>query len=277
MKVVGERAIIVRNRGQVLPTQHTTMIINEEILRTKAPAVFATYADVDRVSDRYRFLPTTEVIETLQDDGWEAWDASTVKSRKWNPMTAKHMVRMRRREEALQFGDSQIEMLIINSHNGIQSYNLHGGIFRLVCSNGMVISSEDYGMVKIPHIGWDKADILQASQDLVANTNRIVEKVDGWKSTELSDTRRNEFFTEAARLRWDDPSIEVVANTAAARRPEDQGNDLWRTFNVAQENLIRGGFVDSRTRRKARVITSISKDIELNTQLWDLASNFANN
>lgn len=255
----------------------TSTIINEELLRTKAPAIFATYPDQGQVSDRYKFLPTTEVISTLQEDGWEAWDASQVKSRKWNPMTAKHMVRMRRQMDGMEFGDSQIEMLIINSHNGIQSYNLHGGVFRLVCSNGMVISSEDYGMVKVPHIGHERETILQASQDLVANTNRIVEKVDGWKQRNLSISEQNDFYTEAAGLRWEDPSIEVTANIGYARRSEDEGNDLWSVFNRTQENLIRGGFVDSRTRRKARVITSIAKDVELNTRLWDLAANFANN
>ena len=253
------------------------MIINEELLRTKAPAVFATYADVDRVSDRYRFLPTTEVIETLQEDGWEAWDATQVRSRKWNPMTAKHMIRFRRQGEGLQFGDSQIEMLLINSHNGIQSYNLHGGVFRLVCSNGMVISSEDYGMVKIPHIGWDKNDILNASQDLVSNTNRIVEKVDQWKERELSLTEQNEFFTEATKLRWEDPTIELVSNIASPRRAEDQGTDLWRSFNVAQENLLRGGFRNEATSRMVRPISNIQKDVDLNQRLWELASNYANN
>jgi len=255
----------------------TATIINEEILRSSAPAIFATKPDSDRTSDRYNFLPTTEIIEVLQDEGWEAWSAVQVSSRKWDSMSAKHMVRLRRQKEGLQFGDSQIEMLLINSHNGIQSYNLHGGVFRLVCSNGMVIASEDYGSVKLKHIGNEKEEVIQASRDLVGQTNRIVEKVDTWKSIQMSADRQNSFYTEAAALRWEEPSIEMVANVGAARRPEDAGDDLWSVFNRTQENLIRGGFVDSRTRRRARVITNIQKDLDLNTNLWSLANNYMNN
>ena len=59
------------------------------------------------------------------------------------------------------------------------------------------------------------------------------------------------------------------------RREEDRGTDLWRTFNVAQENLIRGGFLNGSTRRVARPITSIQKDVKFNSELWDLASKYS--
>jgi len=44
---------------------------------------------------------------------------------------------------------------------------------------------------------------------------------------------------------------------------------------VAQENLMRGGFVNGSTRRKVRPITSIQKDVNFNSQLWDLASTYS--
>jgi len=62
---------------------------------------------------------------------------------------------------------------------------------------------------------------------------------------------------------------------STVRREADRGNDLWSTFNVAQENLIRGGFVNGSTRRKVRPITSIQKDVNFNSQLWDLASTYS--
>jgi len=44
---------------------------------------------------------------------------------------------------------------------------------------------------------------------------------------------------------------------------------------VAQENLIRGGFVNGSTGRNVRPITSIQKDVKFNSELWDLASQYS--
>jgi hypothetical protein len=257
----------------------TTTIINEDMLRRQAPAVFATSPSEERTSDRYTFIPTTSVIETLQEDGWEAWDAKQVRSRKWEDIHAKHIVRMRRQkvEERTKVGDSFVELLIVNSHNGLQTYNLHAGIFRMVCSNGLIIGDENYGKVKVKHIGYSPDDVIAASQKLVASTNEIYQTRDNWNKRHLALHEQNRFFAEAAALRWENPDQATINQVGTARRVEDDKIDLWSSYNIAQENLTRAGWVDPTTRRKARKITSISRDVELNSQLWDLAANFANN
>jgi len=58
------------------------------------------------------------------------------------------------------------------------------------------------------------------------------------------------------------------------RRPEDFGNDLWRTFNTVQSNLMGGGLVRrtaSGRLTRTRPIRAIQRDLELNSALWDLA------
>ena len=265
--------------GRNIQPKNSTMIINEDMLRRQAPAVFATSANEERTSDRYTFIPTTSVIETLQEDGWEAWDAKQVRSRKWSDMHAKHIVRMRRQrvEERTKVGDSFVELLIVNSHNGLQTYNLHAGIFRMVCSNGLIIGDENYGKVKVKHIGYSPDEVIAASQKLVASTNEIYQTRDNWNRQELDLPERRQFFADAAALRWESPTEATFRGVGQARRVEDAGDDLWSIYNVAQENLTRAGWVDPKTRRKARKITSISRDVELNSQLWDLAANYANN
>jgi len=265
--------------GRNIQPKNRTMIINEDMLRRQAPAVFATSANEERTSDRYTFIPTTSVIETLQEDGWEAWDAKQVRSRKWSDMHAKHIVRMRRQkvEERTKVGDSFVELLIVNSHNGLQTYNLHAGIFRMVCSNGLIIGDENYGKVKVKHIGYSPDEVIAASQKLVASTHEIYQTRDNWNRQELDLSERRQFFADAAALRWESPSEDTIRQVSQARRMEDAGDDLWSVYNVAQENLTRAGWVDPKTRRKARKITSISRDVELNSQLWDLAANYANN
>jgi len=64
------------------------------------------------------------------------------------------------------------------------------------------------------------------------------------------------------------------ASRASYHYADDSGKDLWSTFNVAQENLIKGGFVNTITRRRARDITNIARNIDLNSRLWQKTSEF---
>ena len=131
------------------------VIKNEHILRMYAPAALAESAS-DEVSERYSFLPTTDILEVLQDDGWELWKAQQVHPRKRSESHAKHLLRLRHQDldaENFSGGDSFPEILIVNAHNGTSSYTLRAGIFRFVCSNGMVVSEEDFGMLRVRHTG----------------------------------------------------------------------------------------------------------------------------
>tara|TARA_R110000782_G_scaffold102791_7_gene190214 strand:+ start:2875 stop:3648 length:774 start_codon:yes stop_codon:yes gene_type:complete len=253
---------------------------NEQYLRTYAPAVFATSPDSDRVSERYSFLPTTDVLEILQDEGWDVWKASQVKSRTWNKEHARHLIRLRHTDinmETFDAGDSFPEMLLMNCHNGLGSYQLRGGLFRMVCANGMVISEQDFGTINLRHIGFEASQVVAASTSLIENTTRMSDKINNWKSIELSPNEQQAFFIDAAELRFDSPSEDIIANVSTSRRREDDGTDLWRTFNRAQENIIRGGFRNEVTGRMVRPITNIQKDIQLNSELWDLAGAYSNN
>ena len=63
------------------------------------------------------------------------------------------------------------------------------------------------------------------------------------------------------------------------RREEDSGDDLWSTYNVVQENLVKGG-IDCRSANTGRLvrtrrIRSVSADIRLNRALCALAERFA--
>ena len=256
------------------------MIRNEELLRTYAPAAFATEPEDGQVSSRYSFLPTTDILEILQDEGWTAWKASQVSPRKWSRGHAKHLIRLRHEDldmNSFGVGDSFPEMLLMNAHNGTGAYDLMGGIFRMVCSNGMVISESDFGKIHIRHIGFEPQQVVNASRELIVNASKVSDKINSWQNTELSERSRLDFFTDAAKIRFENPDEGVVLDISKSRREADKGLDLWSTFNVAQENLIRGGFVNGSTGRNVRPITSIQKDVKFNSQLWDLASTYSEN
>jgi hypothetical protein len=254
------------------------MIKNEELLRTYAPAAFATEPEDGRVSDRYSFLPTTDILEILQDEGWTAWKAQQVNARTWSKDHAKHIIRLRHEDldmESFGVGDSFPEMLLMNAHNGLGSYDLMGGIFRMVCSNGMVISESDFGKIHIRHIGFEPKQVVEASRALIMNATKVSDKIGNWQSINLTERSQKDFFADAAKIRFENPSDDIIKEMSQVRREADRGTDLWRTFNVAQENLIRGGFRNGDTNRMVRPISNIQKDVKFNSELWDLASTYS--
>jgi hypothetical protein len=255
------------------------MIRNEEMIRQFAPAAFATQPENGRVSGRYSFLPTTEILSILQDEGWTAWRAQQVNARKWSKDHAKHIIRLRHEDMDIKnfgVGDSFPEMLLVNAHNGTGSYTLMGGIFRMICSNGLVISESDFGKIHIRHIGFEPEQVQEASRELIMNSSRIADKIGSWRNTQLSDRAQKDFFTDATRIRFGDNYYEgMIRDVSTPRREADKGRDLWSTFNVAQENLIRGGYRNDNTNRMVRPLTSIQKELKFNTELWDLASKYS--
>ena len=56
----------------------------------------------------------------------------------------------------------------------------------------------------------------------------------------------------------------------------DSDDNLWSTFNVVQEKLIRGGFIkqQGRNSRSVKGINSLNMDNMINTRLWELAETF---
>lgn len=66
------------------------------------------------------------------------------------------------------------------------------------------------------------------------------------------------------------------------RRADDQRPDLWTTFNVVQENALKGGLVgigwDAQGRphrSRTREVRGIDQDVRLNKALWTLSEHMA--
>ena len=242
------------------------------------PAIFAEQA-ASTVSDKYTFIPTTRILGVLEDEGWIPTSASQVNSHKeGNKQFAKHLIRLRR-DEAIQpeVNKTIPEIVLFNSHNGKSNYDLRMGLYRFVCSNGMVVSDAEFGSIKIRHMGYTDEQVVKASQEFIDNSTRIMNVVNEWQDVKLDRDEMRSFGREAAKLRFEDPDDITINTVLQARRGEDMSSDLWTVFNRTQENLIQGGFLVTGGRRRSRQITNIDKNIDINTRLWDLASSYSNN
>jgi hypothetical protein len=165
-----------------------------------------------------------------------------------------------------------------NSHDGKNAFTFKAGLFRLVCSNGLVIADEQFGEMKIRHMGYDFEALQSLITEMVEKLPLTVESMNRFKNKQLSEDQKQKFALEALGLRFDtDNKTFNVSEFLTPTRKEDEGSDLWSVFNVIQEKLVHG-MVDYRAgskQRKARRIKNFQQDVKLNSELYELALAYA--
>lgn len=248
--------------------------LSAEALRERVPAVFAPSAH-ERTSSSYTFISTERVLGALGTAGFlpvEARQASRARS----PMHARHLIRLRRRFETVELRDAIPEILFLNSHDGTSAYQLRVGLFRVVCTNGLVVSAGIFPVWRVMHRGDVVDDVVGAALEISERFELLAASVERMERTVLDAGQRLEFAGQALAVRFpkDLPGAMEPSQLLVPRRPQDVGNDLWRTFNVIQENILRGGLIrrsaSSRLMRTRR-ITAIREDVRLNSVLWETA------
>ena len=250
--------------------------LSRENLRQLTPAAYAE-APHEKLSSRYAFLPTSTVIDTLDRAGFAVVEARQSKSRKRLPAYAPHALRFRQRRGEVYVGEVVPEILVLNSHDGSSAYHVRVALYRAICTNGMIVSDAALPAWKVAHRGNAAAEVLEAAMSLVGRFKELGAIVERMQKTQLSQSQRLTFASDALQLRYPDelPGTAVApADLLKPERAEDIGNDVWRTMNVVQEHIIRGG-VQRRTATnrvvRMRGVRAIKEDVRLNLGLWDRA------
>ena len=247
-----------------------------ETLRERAPAVFASGAH-ERTSSKYTFIPTERVLNGLMGAGFVPVDARQALTRRTSPQHARHVLRLRRRFETVALKDSIPEIVFLNSHDGTSAYQLRMGIYRVVCTNGLIVSRGAFPAYCVPHRGDVVDAVVSGALEVSERFELLAANVERMESRPMFLEEQVGFAERALALRYPDPSLSGMqpSQLLTTRRPEDAGDDLWNVLNRVQENLLRGGL----SRRSAsgrltrtRRITSIREDVRINGQLWDLAT-----
>ena len=60
-----------------------------------------------------------------------------------------------------------VELVLVNSHDAGCAYQLHAGIYRRICSNGLVVSNGSFTAIRFRHTGLLGGEIVQASLRLL--------------------------------------------------------------------------------------------------------------
>jgi len=255
--------------------------ISMEVAKQKAPAIFAT-KPADYINlNRYHFTPTFEIIDMMKDMGYLLTNAKQSATK--IPLRRDHGVHIVEFQHPdLYVKDStnnEVEarptIVMVNSSDGSRPFDFQMGMFRLVCSNGLIVKDKDLGGFKERHTKFTFDQIKSMIGAKVDALPKTIDKINSWNGVEMSHKDRFAFATEALALRLGTdrkPEEYEVRGILDAKRAADRHNNLWCTYNVVQENLIRGGF--QLNERQARPITNPWQDLELNKSLWSLAEKF---
>lgn len=241
-------------------------------------ALTQTHAD-PKMTDRYSVINTSDVIEVMKDQGFNVHSYRVDNSRKVNRDFARHMVVFRNNDLPV-IDDCTSQFIWTNSHNGRCAGKMRGGLYRFVCANGLVIGN-DLFEERMRHSKSITDQLIERVRHLSANSLQTFQKIEEWSKIELNKDQVTEFAQKALVLRFGEERSKSYSTESilSARRAEDEGYDLWKTFNRIQENSMKGGFTgyNSRNRQvRSRSIEGITQDVFFNEKLWSLAESIAN-
>lgn len=257
-------------------------VLTDDQIRRAAPSVFAEEAHESRGA-RYGFIPTAQVLQGLRNEGFQVVKAAQTRCRdEGKAAFTKHLLRLRHPDASnlVAVGDEIPEIVLVNSHDGTSSYQLSAGWFRLVCLNGLVVASSQIDDVKVRHSGNVVDNVIEGSCRVIENLKQIAPVVDSYRGIQLDRHEQHALARAAIELRWgSDPetgnSLAPVSTDQLIRprREADRNADLWTTFNVVQENLLKGGISGRNAfgrRTSTRAVAGVDANVRLNKALWTL-------
>jgi len=257
--------------------------LTKDQVRALAPVAFATEPTSNKVSDKYLHVNTETIIDDLAKLGWLPVTASQRKARTSDKATifSKHMVSFQNPDLMIKGknGDDAFPRIILtNSHDGFNSFQFRVGIYRFVCSNGLVVADEEFSAFRIRHKGYTFAELQEVVVQAVKDLPNKVEVLNKMQMRELTLEEQRQLAIDAMQLRtnridavWDEETIQDVLTPT---RDADKGSDLWSVFNVIQEKITQGGYsaaLNGAKVRKVRKIKSFEKDLKVNQDLFKLA------
>ena len=244
-------------------------------LRRRAPAVFAPSAD-ERTGSAYTFVSTERVLDALGQAGFFPIAVAQTRTRSRSPLHARHAVRLRRRFETVDLNDSVPEIILLNSHDGTSAYEVRLGLFRAVCTNGLMVSAGAFPVWRVSHRGDNLDRVVTAAMELAERFGELGAHVQRMERTLLEEPQRLEFASQALTLRFPQGNYGGLhpQQVLEPRRQEDSTWTLWATYNVCQEAILQGGLRRRSPKGRlvrTRPIRAIREDVRINSALWDMA------
>lgn len=255
--------------------------LSDNEMRRIAPSLFTPHA-APGVSDRYQYVSTIDVLNTMRKAGYEPVKAGQGTARKPDGgQYTRHVVRMMHRDfldpSKRNVGDVVPQVILQNSHNRTSAFHLGSGLERLVCSNGLAVPVAAMSGLRVLHNDVNIHDhILEGLEYIREVTETIVTpQIEAMTAKVLSKAMQRDFAQAVTVLKYGEVRDDHVEPLLAVRRGEDEGDSLWAVLNRIQENAVRGGYdaKDAAGRSvKAKPIAAIARDLDFNLDLWSLGA-----
>ena len=270
----------------------TNEFLTEEDIRKTCPFAFMSNPSNPDVSDKYVQATTIDVVHDMAKLGWYPVVAKQCRMKKnTKGIRSFHMLAFQNPDvKILNNGTGDIEgfprIILSNSHDGFNSFKFMCGFYRLICSNGLVLADEEFAKMSIRHINYSFEELRTMVASFVESLPNKIKVLNDMRNTVLTDEEKTKFATEAIKMRkgyTEEDKVEISEETIndvlEPVRNEDKGNTLWNVYNVIQEKLIKGNFNyleknSKKKSRKMRKITGIVKDLQVNTNLFNLANSY---
>ena len=220
--------------------------------------------NVQRIKQKEFYIPTLDVITKLQDEGWRI--SGVAEQRGKNRKITSNYVQLQHPDFAVQNSKGKDEaftsITLSNSCNGNRPLQMSLGLFRQVCTNGLIKFDQHAETEKIRHIEVNARDLDRFVVSMNGKADKLLTEVNEMKHKGLSIEDMRKLAREAASLRYSNLDDINIDDIFAVNRVEDESNDLWTVFNRIQENLTHD-------------VKNMNEDIRLNQQLFSLVENFA--
>ena len=257
------------------PVLRSDSPLSDDQIHRVAPSIFAEAPHESR-SQRYAYIPTATVLTELRKEGFQPFMVTQTRTRHEDRRDyTKHMIRLRHASQINARGEAN-EIILLNSHDGTSSYQMLAGMFRFVCSNGLVCG-DTVADVRVPHKGDVAGQVIEGAYQVLHGFDRALESRESMQAITLDEGEAEVFARAALSLKYDDPDKPAPITESQIlmpRRFDDRRPDLWSVFNRTQENLTKGGLHGRSAngrRQKTRPVQGIDSDVRLNRALWMLA------
>lgn len=257
------------------PSLRSDYPLTDDQIHRVAPSIFADAPHESR-SQRYAYIPTAAVLAELRQEGFQPFMVTQTRVRDEGKREhTKHMLRLR---HASQINGAEAnEIVLLNSHDGTSSYQMLAGMFRFVCSNGLVCG-DTVADVRVPHKGDVSGHVIEGAYEVLSGFDRVKDSRDAMRAITLDEGEAAVFARSALALKYDPtdnkPAPITESQILMPRRFDDRRPDLWSVFNRTQENLTKGGLHGRSAngrRQQTRPVQGIDSDVRLNRALWMLA------
>lgn len=266
--------------------------LSNDELKSICPMAFKSEPTNPNVSDKYIMATTMDVVNDMAKLGWYPVQAKQCRNKKNSKGIRSYHLIAFQNENVKVMNGNEIEayprIILQNSHDGFNSFKFMCGLFRIVCSNGLIVADEEFANLSIRHINYTFEELRDTINVVIAKLPGKIEVLNEMRNTELSEDEKKDFAKKVIKIRKGlnvDDNLDISENTIidilSPIRGEDNGNSLWNVFNVLQEKVIKGNFNfsgnDGKKARKMRKIVSPVKDIKLNVEMFNIANSYLKN